>query len=577
MKRLKERLGLIKKTAAALLSVILFATGFASPIFSFADTDDVKGDITVSVPAVTLPDDDAKNKDGADKKKDKRYKPSAEARSDIWLLVKAGILTKDIYEKSFKSSVDAYELNGILLSLHKFMDGTWFDAPASVEDRPVINSKGKQVDAVEKGDAAGSLAVAAMTSRPDTWVDTRESFFKFLSENAIADDAPTGSAVEAATGAAIDAPTDAAVEAATGAAIDATTDAAIEEAATDIVADATTDASVEAATDAAVDAPTDAAVDTATDAAVADTTTDAAIATEPAPDQGITREDMFMLISRMVWEFDREKMLEFAPIPDTPTVLNVSGEDFYKKDVYLYWTPVKYAEQYVVKIYDKSEKMLKSIRTGEPMLNITEESKPSFKTVFGKKDENHYAYYTVQAMSAHGVRSEKTEPVSFTALRYDSARERYGKDYIKYKDGEKGKKHQKTVSLNVWREVGGEKIPATIKLRVNKKVVASVKQIFGEYFSGKERFPIQSIGGFSIREKRSEHNYGTAIDINPKENYMVGPEGAESGEFWNPEESVYSIPDDSELVRAFERHGWYWAGDGWGDTYDYMHFSFMGT
>jgi hypothetical protein len=567
-----------------LLAVLLFVTGFASPIFSFADTDDAEGDITVSVPAVTLPDDVTDNKGGADKKKkNKKYKPSAESRLDIKLLVKAGILTNDIYEKSFKSSVDAYELNGILLSLHKFMGGSWFDAPANVEDASVINIKGKQVEAVEKGDAAGSLAVATMTSRPDEWVDTRESFFEFLSENATADESPTAAAIEEATDAAIDAPTAAAIDEATDAAIDETIDDAIDEA-TDAAIDEATDDAVDEQTDDAVNEPTDDAVDAVTDAAmdatiypVFDAATEAAIATEPAPDQGITREDMFMLISRMVWEFDREKMLEVAPVPDTPTVLNVPDEDFYGKDVYMYWNPVKYAEQYIVKIYDESENMLKSIRTARPMLNITEDSKPSFKTVFGKKDKDHPAYFTVQAMSAHGVRSERTEPVSFTALDYDSARERYGKDYIKYKDGKKGKKHQTTVTLNVWREVGGEKIPATIKLRVNKKVAASVKQIFGEYFSGEDRFPIQSIGGFAIREKRSEHNYGTAIDINPNENYMVGPEGAESGEFWNPEESAYSIPDDSELVRAFERHGWYWAGDGWGDTYDYMHFSFMGT
>ncbi|MDR1043355.1 MAG: M15 family metallopeptidase [Clostridiales Family XIII bacterium] len=540
------------------MAVILFTTGFASPIFSFADTDNSKDDVTVSVPAVTSPDADAKNKSGSSKKnKDKKYKPSAAASSDILLLVKAGVLTTDIYEKSFKSSIDAYELNGILLSLHKFMGGSWFDERASVEDKPVINIKGKQVEAVERGDATGSLAAATINARPDAWADTRESFFKFLSENAIADESPTGAAVVVTTGAAVEG---------------VTTAAAAGEA-----ADSDEGATADAATGAAVDDATGAVVDTTTTDAAMYALIDAGVTTEPAPDRGITREDMFMLISRMVWEFDREKMVEVAPVPDTPTVLNVSGEEFYKKDVYLYWNPVEYAERYIVKIYDGSEKMLKSIQTGEPRLNITEDSKPSFKTVFGKKDKNYAAYYTVQAVSDHEVRSERTEPMSFTALRYDSARERYGKDYIKYKDGKKGKKHQKTVMLNVWREVNGEKIPATIKLRVNKKVAAGVKQIFGEYFTGTERFPIQSIGGFSIREKRSEHNYGTAIDINPKENYMVGPAGTEAGEFWNPEESIYSIPDDSELVRAFERHGWYWAGDGWGHTYDYMHFSFMGT
>jgi hypothetical protein len=58
---------------------------------------------------------------------------------------------------------------------------------------------------------------------------------------------------------------------------------------------------------------------------------------------------------------------------------------------------------------------------------------------------------------------------------------------------------------------------------------------------------------------------------------MVGPGGITAGSYWDPERSPYSIAPDSELVRAFERHGWYWAGNGWGNTYDYMHFSYMGT
>ncbi|MDR1292785.1 MAG: M15 family metallopeptidase [Clostridiales Family XIII bacterium] len=565
--------------------------GFASPFFSFADTDGAEGDATVSVPAIASPDGDAKNGDEPDKKKDKKYKPGAAARSDIWLLVKAGILTRDIYGKSFERSIDAYELNGVLLSLHRFMGGSWFDEPASVEDESVIDAEGNPVWAVERGAAAASLAVTAINSKSYLWADTREIFFGFLAENSVADESKAGAAVETATGAAIEVTTGATTEVTTGAPLDTVTDAlsddtvgAPSDAVTDADVDTPTGASVEATTDATVGvatgashyAATDYTMDTPAGAAV-DTTTDASISAEPAPKRGITREDMFMLISRMVWEFDRENMEGIAPIPDTPAVQGASGEEFYRNDVYLYWEPVKYAETYIVKIYDDSENMLKSIRVGKPALNITEDSEPSFRAVFGEDGEGRRAYYTVQAVSAHGIRSEKTEPMGFTALNFDSARERYGKDYLKYEDGEEGKKHQTTVTLRVWRDVGGEKIPATINLSVHKKIAADVKRIFGEYFSGEEQFPIQSIGGFSIREKRSEHNYGTAIDINPNENYMVGPGGAESGAFWDPGESDYSIPKGSELVRAFERHGWYWAGDGWGETYDYMHFSFMGS
>jgi hypothetical protein len=304
---------------------------------------------------------------------------------------------------------------------------------------------------------------------------------------------------------------------------------------------------------------------------------DGGVATIPETTPGITREDMFMLISRMVWQFEPDKMVKAAPVPEIPDVLNVSGEEFYKKDVYLYWVPVQNAEEYIVRIHDSGGDLLKKVTVREPLLNITENSALSFANVFGTKDQNHSVSYTVQAVSAHGIKSKRTEPVSFTALKYASARERYGRDYIKYKNGKKGKKHQVVVALNVWRDTGDEIVPATVRFSVNKAVADSVAQVFGEYFNGQERFPIQSIGGFAIRAKRSEHNYGTAIDINPNENFMVGPSGITAGSYWDPGRSRYSIAPDSELVKAFERHGWYWAGNGWGSTYDYMHFSFMGT
>ncbi|MDR1496736.1 MAG: M15 family metallopeptidase [Clostridiales Family XIII bacterium] len=474
--------------------MIFFATGAASPTFSFADTDGDGGEQTGAVSAKNL--------------------PRAAVRSDIGLLVEAGVLNKDIYKKSFKKYIDAAELNGVLLSLHQFMGGTWFVTSSAVSDNPVVNKKGKSVQAVRRSDAVGSLAVATMNVKPDEWSEMREDFFSFLSKNAVEEPAAVNNG----------------------------------EAAPVVVAKGATGAAL-----------------------------GPALLDDAAVDRGISREEMFTLISRMVWEFERDKMKEIAPIPDTPQSLNESGEEFYGKDVYLFWEPAENAEKYIVKIYDDSEKLIETIRVGEPVLNITKNSKPSFKDVFGGKDENHDAYYTVQAVSEHGVKSKKTKRVYFTALKYQSARERYGTDYIKYKDGEKGKKHQTRITLNVWRDIDGEKVPDSVSIRVHKKVAAGVRQLFAEYFNGKERFPIQSIGGFAIREKRSEHNYGTAIDINPNENFMVGPDGVESGEFWDPEESPYSIPPDSELVRAFERHGWYWAGNGWGHTYDFMHFSYMGT
>jgi hypothetical protein len=304
---------------------------------------------------------------------------------------------------------------------------------------------------------------------------------------------------------------------------------------------------------------------------------DGGIAQIPQTVPGISREDTFSLVSRMVWQFEPEKMVKATPVPEVPEVLNAQGEEFYNRDVYLYWVPVNNAAKYIVRIYDGNGDIKKKIMVSEPVLNLTDDSPLSFGSVFGKKVKDYPSSFTVQAVSAHGLTSKQTDPVSFTALRYASAAERYGTHYINYKDGKEGKKHQTAVTLYVWRDSGGERIPATVTFSVNSAVAESVVQIFGEYFNGKEHFPIQSIGGFAVRPKRSEHNYGTAIDINPNENYMVGPGGVTAGNYWDPEKSEYSIAPDSELVKAFERHGWYWAGNGWGNTYDYMHFSYMGT
>jgi len=493
-----------RKITIAFIMIIVLMVGTLPSAFSFADSDIDAEDASVSVPGGT----DASGQGGYYDEETKQYAPSVLATADIKVLVKAKILKKSAYKKSFGDFITAKELNRTLLALHKFMGGAEADEPATVIDKQVTGGDGKLVNAVERGEAIGALAAAAMNAKPDGWVDMREDFFAFLSKNSMS--VTNGTVAPAVIN-------------------------------------------------------------------MAEYEKDGGTATIPQTNPGITREDMFTLISRMVWQFESDKMIKAAPVPEIPEVLNVSGEEFYKKDIYLYWTSVNNAEKYIVRIYNLTGDLLKKVTVKEPLLNITADGNPSFASIFGEGDANYGANYTVQAVSAHGVKSKRTEPISFTALKYYSARERYGTSYISYKSGKQGQKHQTVVTLNVWRDTGDEKVPATVRFSVNNAVADSVTQIFGEYFNGAERFPIQSIGGFAIRAKRSEHNYGTAIDINPNENFMVGPKGITAGSYWDPSKSPYSIAPDSELVRAFERHGWYWAGNGWGSTYDYMHFSFMGT
>ena len=76
----------------------------------------------------------------------------------------------------------------------------------------------------------------------------------------------------------------------------------------------------------------------------------------------------------------------------------------------------------------------------------------------------------------------------------------------------------------------------------------------------------------------SNHAYGLAIDINPRENPYVG-----CGQSDDP--TAQSYRDRSRqrpgmvggrTVRAFANAGWGWGGAWAGNTKDYMHFSFNG-
>jgi hypothetical protein len=76
----------------------------------------------------------------------------------------------------------------------------------------------------------------------------------------------------------------------------------------------------------------------------------------------------------------------------------------------------------------------------------------------------------------------------------------------------------------------------------------------------------------------SNHAYGLAIDINPRENPYVG-----CGQSNDPTAQAYRDRGrmrpgmiGGRTVRAFARAGWGWGGSWSGDTKDYMHFSHNG-
>lgn len=155
-----------------------------------------------------------------------------------------------------------------------------------------------------------------------------------------------------------------------------------------------------------------------------------------------------------------------------------------------------------------------------------------------------------------------------------------GSGYHKYPNSTEAASHQVTVSVQVWDlDADGNKITRTARFQIHEALADTVKQIFAEIYAGGERFPIKSLGGYCWRGdgSSSEHCLGTAIDINPDENYMCTNSGAAlTGTHWSPGSDPYSIPANGEVVRIFAKYGFGWGGT-WNSKKDYMHFSYFGT
>lgn len=135
-----------------------------------------------------------------------------------------------------------------------------------------------------------------------------------------------------------------------------------------------------------------------------------------------------------------------------------------------------------------------------------------------------------------------------------------------------------TITVPVWKmKSDGTKYESSAELTVHVMIAEKVVAVFTEIFNGEEQFPIKDLGGYAFRGGTTEHNWGTAIDLNANENYCLYKDGTTVGECWLPYENPYSVTPYGDVVNTFEKYGFTWGGDAWSNPKDYMHFSYLGT
>ncbi|MFF4988611.1 M15 family metallopeptidase [Streptosporangium saharense] len=156
------------------------------------------------------------------------------------------------------------------------------------------------------------------------------------------------------------------------------------------------------------------------------------------------------------------------------------------------------------------------------------------------------------------------------------------------------------ITMTYW---GFDDKPHTGKLVVNKDATEAITTVFGRLYGW--RWPIYKMepvdaykgddfdsieanntSAFNCRAATgsshwSQHAYGRAVDINPRENPYVTADGSVAHKnarkfATRPIDAPGVINPGDRVVRAFARVGWGWGGD-WSGTRDYQHFSAAGN
>lgn len=114
----------------------------------------------------------------------------------------------------------------------------------------------------------------------------------------------------------------------------------------------------------------------------------------------------------------------------------------------------------------------------------------------------------------------------------------------------------------------------TVNLTVNKALANDIKAIFNDILA--TDFVIEVVGCYSHRTVQngtntktlSYHSYGVAIDLNPRYNGFINPDG-------KSDDNRHIRTNNHPVVKIFKNYGWGWGGNYSGKRKDYMHFSYF--
>lgn len=314
------------------------------------------------------------------------------------------------------------------------------------------------------------------------------------------------------------------------------------------------------------------------------------------PKGDLTREQAVSLAMNVLTYSDESKV-RGAGVAECvlPNPAGIFIPDTFKKgEVSIRWNDIPAAAAYDVTVY-KDGKPAYTTRVRSNYLDLAAPSTGTsrgddrstgspaqtnalYSSIFGNESQNIQAGVKIVPVDANGEPSMFSLTKDFTIGSPGAEGPPAAEDTFVSNDVTKG--NLTTVQIRVWKlSSSGTKSTEILSLTVRKDLAEDVKKIFEEIYNGPEKFPIKAVEGQSSRGGKSEHNSGTAIDINPEENYFISSNGKiQAGKLWEPGENPYSISPDGDVVRAFKKYGWNWSPEmGWSNGKDYMHFSLNGT